>query len=68
LKQIKVKANEVGRACDTMGEERKEYKVLVGMLEGKRPLERPRHRWEGGIRMDLTELGWGCGVDPVGSG
>jgi hypothetical protein len=51
-----------------MGEEKKEYKVLVGMLEGKRPLKRPRHRWEGVIRMDLTELGWGCGVDPVGSG
>jgi hypothetical protein len=34
-------------AC--MGEERKVYKVLVGKPEGKRPLERPRHRWEDGI-------------------
>jgi hypothetical protein len=41
-----------------MGEERKEYKVLVGNLEGKRPLGRPRHRWEDGIRMDLREIGW----------
>jgi hypothetical protein len=29
-----------------MGEERKVYKVLVGKPEGKRPLGRPRHRWE----------------------
>jgi hypothetical protein len=35
-----------------MGEERKVYKVLVGKPEGKRPLGRPRHRWEDGIRMD----------------
>jgi hypothetical protein len=45
-----------------MGEERKVYKVLVGKLEGKRPLERPRHRWEDGIRMDLREISLG-GVD-----
>jgi hypothetical protein len=44
-------------AC--MGEERKLYKVLVGKPEGKRPLERPRCRWEDGIRMDLRETGWG---------
>jgi hypothetical protein len=36
-----------------MGEERKVYKVLVGKPKGKRPHERPRHRWEDGIRMDL---------------
>jgi hypothetical protein len=42
-----------------MGEERKVYKVLVGKLEGKRPLGRPRHRWEDGIRMFLSETGWG---------
>jgi hypothetical protein len=42
-----------------MGEERKAYKVLVGKPEGKRPLERPRHRWEDGIRMDLGETGLG---------
>jgi hypothetical protein len=39
--------------------ERKVYKVLMGRLEGKRSLERPRHRWEDGIRMDLREIGWG---------
>jgi hypothetical protein len=42
-----------------MGEERNVYKVLMGKPEGKRPLERPRHRWEYGIRMDLREIGWG---------
>jgi hypothetical protein len=45
-----------------MGEERKVYKVLVGKPEGRRPLERPRCRWEDGIRMDLREIGLG-GVD-----
>jgi hypothetical protein len=40
-----------------MGEERKVYKVLVGKAEGKRPLGRPRRRWEHGIRMDLREIG-----------
>jgi hypothetical protein len=42
-----------------IGEERKLYMVLVGKTEGKRSLERPRRRWEGGIRMDLRETGWG---------
>jgi CRISPR/Cas system-associated protein Cas7 (RAMP superfamily) len=40
-----------------MGEERKVYKVLVGRHKGKRPLGRPRRRWEVGIRMDLREIG-----------
>jgi hypothetical protein len=33
--------------------------ALVGKQEGKRPLGRPRRRWEDGIRMDLREIGWG---------
>jgi hypothetical protein len=45
-----------------MGEEREVYKVLVGNLEGRRPLGRPRRRWKHGIRMDLREIGLG-GVD-----
>jgi hypothetical protein len=45
-----------------MGEERKVYKVLVGKPEGKRPLGRPRRRWEDGISMDLRETGL-VGVD-----
>jgi hypothetical protein len=51
-----------------MGEERKVYTVLVGRPERKRPLGSPRRRWEDGIRMDLVDSGWGCGVDSVGSG
>jgi hypothetical protein len=51
-----------------MGEEREVYRVLVGELEGKRPLGRQRHRWEDGIGMDLREISWGCRVDPVVSG
>jgi hypothetical protein len=42
-----------------MGEERKVYKILVRTVEGKRPLGRPRRRWEDGIRMDLGEIDWG---------
>jgi hypothetical protein len=45
-----------------MGEERKVYKVLVGKPEGKRPLGRPKRRWEDEFRMDLKEVGLG-GVD-----
>jgi hypothetical protein len=45
-----------------MGEEIKVYKVLVGKPEGKRSLGRPRHRWEDGIRMDLTEICWGVWI------
>jgi hypothetical protein len=53
-----------------MGKERKVYKVLVGKPEGKRPLGRPRHRWENGVRMDLREigLGWWIGFDWLRSG
>jgi hypothetical protein len=46
-----------------MGEKRKVNKVLVGKPERKRPLGRPRRRWEDGIRMDLTEIGlWGVWI------
>jgi hypothetical protein len=40
-----------------MGEERGVYRVLVGKPEGKRPLGRPRRRWEVNIRIDLQEVG-----------
>ena len=45
-----------------MGEGRGVYRVLVGKLEGKRPLRRPRRRWENNIKMDLQEVGCG-GMD-----
>jgi hypothetical protein len=44
-----------------MGEERKVLRVLAGKHEGKGPLERPRRRWQVGIRMDLRDIGWGRG-------
>jgi hypothetical protein len=43
-----------------MGEGRGVYRVLMGKPEGKRPLGRPRRRWEDNIRMDLQEVGCGC--------
>ena len=36
-------------------------------LEGKRPLGRPRSRWQDNIKMDLEEVGWGKGLDSAGS-
>jgi hypothetical protein len=43
-----------------MGERRGVYSVLVGKHDGKRPLGRPRRRWEDNIKIDLQEEG--CGV------
>ena len=48
-----------------MSEERGVYRVLVGKLEGKRPLGRPRRRWMDNIRMDLQEVGCGY-MDCIG--
>jgi hypothetical protein len=42
-----------------MGERRGAYRVLVGKPEGRRPLGRPRRRWEDNIKIDLQEVGWG---------
>jgi hypothetical protein len=41
-----------------MGEKRNVYRILVGKLEGKRPLGRTRRRWVINIKMDLKEIGW----------
>ena len=49
-------------------ERRDAYRVLVGKPEGRRPLERPRRRWEDNIKMDFREVGWGHGLDRPGSG
>jgi hypothetical protein len=45
-----------------VGDRRGAYIVLVGRPEGRRPLEKPRPRWEDNIKMDLQEVGWG-GMD-----
>jgi hypothetical protein len=41
-----------------MGEKRGAYRILVGRPEGRRPLGRPRRRWEDNIKMNLQEVGW----------
>jgi hypothetical protein len=41
-----------------IGEKRDAYRILVGSLEGKRPLGRPRRRWVNNIKMDLREIEW----------
>jgi hypothetical protein len=45
----------MGSTCSTYGgeERRGAYRALMGKPEGRRPLERPRHRWEANIKMDL---------------
>ena len=45
-----------------MEERRGVHKILVGKPDGKRPLGRPRRRWEDNIKMDLQEVGRGCGA------
>jgi hypothetical protein len=42
-----------------MGERRGAYRALLGKPEARRPLGRPRRRWEDNIKMDLREVGWG---------
>jgi hypothetical protein len=53
IRQIKSRRMRWERHVAHMGEERKLYRVLARKPEGKRPLGRPRCRWEDGIRMDL---------------
>jgi len=53
--------NEMGRAFGAYGENRGVHRVLVGKPEVRRPLGRPRRRWEDNIKMDLQEVGGGRG-------
>jgi hypothetical protein len=50
-----------------MREKRNACRILVGKLEGKRPLGRPRRRWMDNIKIDLKERGW-YGLDRSGFG
>ena len=52
----------MGGACSAYGEGRDVYRVLVGKREGKRPLGRPRRRWDDNIKMNLQEVVCG-GID-----
>jgi hypothetical protein len=56
----KIEKIEMGGACSGYAEGRGVYRVLVGKPEGKRPLGRPRRRWEDNVRMELQEVGCGC--------
>ena len=48
---------EMGRTCGAYGERRGAFRTSVGKSEGRRPLGRPRRRWEDNIKMDLREVG-----------
>jgi hypothetical protein len=50
----------------SMGDKRNADRILVGNIEGKRPLRRPRRSWEHNIKTDLREIGWG-GIDWMGT-
>jgi hypothetical protein len=54
--------DEMGRRCSMHEETGNGYRILVKKPEGKRPLGRPRRRWEDSIRVDLREIGW-SGMD-----
>ena len=60
VRVIKLRMRWAGHVA-RMEEGRGVYKVLVGKPEGKRPLGRPRRRWEDNIKIDLEEVGRGCG-------
>jgi hypothetical protein len=57
IRQVKLRRMRWAGHVTRMREERKVYKVLVGKPEGRRPLGRPRRRWENGVRIDLREIG-----------
>jgi hypothetical protein len=51
-----VKEDDMSRACSTNRAKRNECRILVGKLEGKRPLGIPRRRWVDNIKIDLREI------------
>jgi hypothetical protein len=59
IRQIKSRRMRWAEHVARMGEERNMYRVLMRKSGGKRPLGRPRRRWEDWIRMDLKYIGWG---------
>jgi hypothetical protein len=58
--------NEMGGACSPFGERSGVYRVLVGKREGRRPLEKPKRRWEGNTKMDFKGIDGG-GMDWIGT-
>ena len=61
VRVVKSRRMRLGGHVACMGERRGVYRVLVGKRVGKRPLGRPRRRWEYNIKMDLQEVGGNCG-------
>jgi hypothetical protein len=59
IRQIKSRRMRWVGYVSRTGEEWNVYTVLMGKPEGKRPLGRPRRRWEDGIKIDLREIGFG---------
>jgi hypothetical protein len=60
IRQIKSRRMRWAGHGANMGEDREVYRVLVRRPEGKRLFGSPNRRWEDGIRLDLTEIGWGA--------
>jgi hypothetical protein len=54
-----IKTNFIGEHVARMGNRRGACRSVVDRLDGKKPLGSPRRRWEGNIKMDLQEVGWG---------
>ena len=55
----KIKHNEMGGACSMYGGEMGLHRIMVEKPEGRKPLGRPRRRWEDNIKMDFQEVGCG---------
>jgi hypothetical protein len=62
IRQVKSRRMRWAGYVARMGEGRKVYKVLVRKPEGKRPLGRPRRRWENGVKMDLRDIALGVWI------
>jgi hypothetical protein len=59
IRMIKLKRMRWAGHVTRMGKKRTAYRILIVKPEGKRPLGRPKRRWEDNIKMDLREMGWG---------
>ena len=63
MKYDKIEKNEMGGACSAYGERKGMYRGLVGKPEVKRSFGRPRRRWEGSMKMELSgSRMWDCGL------
>ena len=64
----RIKKNDMNGLCGTYGGQGRCRQGFGGAPEGKKPLGRPRYRWEDNMKMYLQEGGWGHGLDRAGSG